>query len=234
MIALPPLRLLPALAGALLITLLVFLFMQGLIEQGRRDEVVLPVFEQVQVLRERAPEERTETEPVDMPEAPEKPQMESLAAGPPAPTPAPAPGQSMDLPALDLSMGDLAVPSVGENWSVPLGRGGIGLPSGQDARGYVEVVPYNTRRPNVPEEAWRNRISGWVLVAFTVTPQGYTRDVRVLDASPRGLFEDKVMAAVQDWRYNLSFSGKSAGNVVLTQRVDVDWRNYPQNLPNVD
>mgnify|MGYP001822748809 FL=1 len=140
----------------------------------------------------------------------------------------------MDLPALDMSLGDLAVPAVGENWSVPLGRGGISLPAGQDARGYVEVVPFNTRRPNVPEAAWRNRISGWVLVAFTVTPQGYTRDVRVLDASPRGLFEDSVIAAVQDWRYTLSFSGKSAGNVVLTQKVDVDWRNYPQNLPNVD
>ena len=234
MTAMPPLRLLPALAGALLITLFVFLFMQGLIEQGPQDGTVLPVFEQVQVLRDSAPEEAQQAEQADTEVAAEKPQLQALAAAPPAATAAPSPQQPMEMPALELSPGELAVPAVGENWSAPLGSSGISLPAGQDARGYVEVVPFNTRRPNVPEVAWRNRISGWVLVAFTVTPEGNTRDIRVLDASPRGLFEELVVAAVQDWRYTLSFSGKSAGNVVLTQKVDVDWRNYPQNLPNVD
>lgn len=234
MTLLPPLRLLPALAGAMLITLLVFLFMQGLIEQGRREQVMLPVFEQVQVLRERDPPEQHSSEERVPQETPEQPQMESLSVEPVAPAAVPAPDQSLPLPALELSVGDLAVPAVGDNWNVPLGPGGVGLPAGQDARGYVEVVPNSTRRPNVPEVAWRNRISGWVLVAFTVTPQGKTQDVRVLDANPRGVFEDKVIAAVADWRYSLRFSGQSAANVVLTQKVPVDWRNYPQNLPNVD
>ncbi|AQA19148.1 hypothetical protein BST95_13755 [Halioglobus japonicus] len=98
----------------------------------------------------------------------------------------------------------------------------------------MEVVPYNTRKPNVPEVAWENKISGWVLVAFTVTPEGATRNVRILDARPRGVFEEKVIAAVEDWRYTLSFKGKQRSNLVLTQRVEVHWEDYPQNLPNVD
>ena len=67
-----------------------------------------------------------------------------------------------------------------------------------------------------------------------MTPDGRTRDVRVLDASPRGVFEEKVMAAVADWKYNVSFSGDIQGDVILTQKVEVQWQNYPQNLPNVD
>ncbi len=96
------------------------------------------------------------------------------------------------------------------------------------------MVPYNTRKPNVPDVAWQNKISGWVLVAFSVTPSGSTRNVRVLDARPRGVFEEKVIAAVEDWQYSINFSGRNTADVVLTQRVDVRWQDYPKNLPNVD
>jgi len=95
-------------------------------------------------------------------------------------------------------------------------------------------VPFNTRRPNVPEVAWQNKINGWVLVAFSVTPDGKTRNIRVLDARPRGVFEEKVVAAVNDWNYRVSFSGKVTQDIVLTQKVEVQWQNFPQNLPNVD
>ncbi len=86
----------------------------------------------------------------------------------------------------------------------------------------------------MPLVAWQNKINGWVLVAFSVTPTGRTREVRVLDASPRGVFEEAVIAAVKDWTYQISFSSKARGDVVLTQKVEVLWNNYPQNLPNVD
>jgi TonB family protein len=130
---------------------------------------------------------------------------------------------------------DIDFRPVGSSFSAPVGAAGVNIPGGgQDARGFVEVVPYNTRRPNVPEVAWQNRISGWVLVAFTVTPQGRTRDVRVLDARPRGVFEESVVAAVKDWQYRLEFSSRNPYSVSLTQKVEVEWKNYPQNLPNVD
>ena len=101
-------------------------------------------------------------------------------------------------------------------------------------RGFVEVVPFNTRRPNVPDAAWQNKVDGWVLVAFSVTPEGRTKDIRVLDAKPRGVFEEKVIAAVEDWTYRVSFYGQVSGQLVLTQKVEVQWKDYPQNMPNVD
>ena len=98
----------------------------------------------------------------------------------------------------------------------------------------MEVVPIGTRKPNVPELAWKNKINGWVLVAFNVTPDGRTRNVRVLDANPRGVFEEKVIAAIEDWLYSVRFSGERKGEVVLTQKVEVEWKDFHLNMPNVD
>ncbi len=226
-----PYRVVPAFAGALLITLAVFLFMQSLIQRGQQEDVRLAVYEDVQILRTEPEEEQPEREE-DVPEEPaEEPVMEALQVAPPTSEPA----RTLEIPALDLAAGDLDIRAVGDRWSAPLGKGDLDLGGGgQDARGFVEVVPFTTRKPNVPEAAWQNRINGWVLVAFTLTPDGRTRDVRVLDARPRGVFEEKVIAAVEDWQYSVKFRGSDRPNLVLTQRVEVRWEDYPNNLPNVD
>lgn len=233
--AAPALRFAPALVGATLITLAVFLFMQSLIERGRREDVTLAVYEHVEILRQTPDEQEREDKDEEPQELKEEPAMESMMETLQIAAPAPEPAPSLEMPALDLAMGDLQVHAVGDSWKAPLGAGSIGIGAGgQDARGFIEVIPFNTRKPNVPDVAWQNKISGWVLVAFNVTRQGRTKNVRVLDARPRGVFEEKVIAAVQDWQYTLNFKGKFSGDVVLTQRVEVKWQDYPNNLPNVD
>ena len=226
-----PVRLLPAFIGALGLTLLIFVFMQTLIQRGQSEQVQLAVYESVQILRQPPQEQEPEKQEKTPEDLPQEPVMETLQLAPPAPQPM----QSLEMPALEMGEPDLNIRPVGEKFSAPLGVGGVNIPGGgEDAQGFVEVVPYNTRRPNVPDVAWQNKISGWVLVAFTVTPRGETENVRVLDANPRGVFEEKVISAVEDWQYSVNFSRKSASNVVLTQRVDVRWQDYPNNLPNVD
>lgn len=224
-------RALPALVGALTISVVIFLFMQNLIGADHGQDYSLPVFQDVRIVQDKPDQERLEQPELQSEAQPEEPSSEPLSLAAPAVTETAA---ALDLAPLDLTLPVLDV-APGRTWSAPLAAKGIALEgSGQDARGYVEVVPYNTRRPNVPEVAWRNRISGWVLVAFSVTADGKTRDVRVLDANPRGVFEETVVAAVQDWRYQVNFNRELSGDVVLTQKVDVDWKNFPQNLPNVD
>ncbi|MEP5569660.1 MAG: TonB family protein [Halioglobus sp.] len=231
MTAMPPLRLLPAFIGAMVISLAIFLFMQSLIKRGQSEDIQLVVYENVEILRQQPEPEEPENVEQAPQEAPQEPLMEQLQMAPPTSQPKPV----LEMPSLDLGVGDIDIRAVGNNFSAPLGAGGVSIPGGgQDAKGFVEVVPYNTRRPNVPDVAWQNKINGWVLVAFTVTPRGETRDVRVLDAKPRGVFEEKVIAAVEDWQYSVKFAGKSSSNVVLTQRVEVRWQDFPNNLPNVD
>ena len=233
-------RMIPALIGALLITLAVFLFMHSLIQRGKEEGAQLVVYNDVQVVHSQPEQPPPPKQKPDAPpdaQAESEPGMAPLAL--PAALPPAAPPAALDLPALDLAVGEelaLTGAGSGDRWSAPLGgadaveiAGG-----GADAQGFIEVVPFDTRRPNVPLVAWQNKINGWVLVAFSVTPQGRTREVRVLDASPRGVFEEAVIAAVEDWTYQISFSGQVKGDVVLTQKVEVLWNNYPHNLPNVD
>jgi len=224
-----------AFLGSLLITVAVFLFMQSLIKSRQQQGVLLPVYSKVEILRE-TPEEEQEAEPEEPePEEPtEEPLMDSLEVA--APTPEPA--LNLEISALDLALGDIRIQSVGDRWKGPVGTGvgavNLAGGDGEGAQGFIEVIPFDTRRPNVPEAAYQNRISGWVLVAFKVSADGTTRDVRVLDAYPRGVFEEKVVAAVSDWKYRVAFYGGATGQVVLTQKVEVSWENYPQNMPNVD
>jgi protein TonB len=224
-----------ALFGGLLITVAVFLFMQSLIESRQQQDVLLPVFSKVEILRQEEPkEEEPEPEEAEPEEPVEEPLMDSLQVASPTPEPA----LNLEMSALDLALGDIKIQSVGDRWKGPAGTGvgavNLAGGGGEDAQGFIEVIPYDTRRPNVPEVAYQNRVSGWVLVAFKVSGDGTTRDVQVLNANPRGVFEEKVVAAVSDWKYRVAFYGGATGDVVLTQKVDVSWENYPQNLPNVD
>ncbi len=230
-------RFLLSLLGGLLVTIAIFLFMQSLIKTRQQQDIVLPLHSVVEILREEPPEPEPEPEEQEPEETPEEPLMESLTVAPPTPQPA----ADLEIPALDLAMGEISIQAAGERWNGPVGSGSgpggaVNLDGGggEDAQGFIEVVPYDTRRPNIPEVAYQNKVNGWVLVTFRVTDQGTTRDVRVLDANPRGVFEEKVVAAVSDWKYKVNFYGGATGSVALTQKVEVRWENYPQNMPNVD
>jgi TonB family protein len=97
------------------------------------------------------------------------------------------------------------------------------------ANGYREVLPNSTRQPNIPEYAWKNKIDGWVLVTFTVNTKGEVENVRVLDAQPRGVFEDNVIASVSHWIYDpADFHGRKV-KAQLTQRIELFYKDYPRN-----
>lgn len=97
------------------------------------------------------------------------------------------------------------------------------------AEGYREIVPFGTRQPNIPEAAWRNKTDGWVLVTFVVNLQGKVENVRVLDSQPAGLFDANVVAAVSDWIYDPTDLKARKAKVQLTQRIQMYWKDYPNN-----
>jgi len=55
--------------------------------------------------------------------------------------------------------------------------------------------------PVYPLAALRDRIEGWVEVDFTVTEAGGVREIEVVAAEPRGVFEAAATAAVGQWRF---------------------------------
>lgn len=207
---------------ALLITLSIFAFMQQLINvDGAKIESVdvAAVVELYKPPPPEPPEEEPEPEPE---QSALEPSMEPVAAASPAPVQSP----QLDLPAIDSASLGLDIGPVGDGWSAPV-SGSSGLDGlGKDNSGYIEVVPYSTRQPRVPELAWKNKTSGWVLVVFNVGRNGTTKNIRVLDANPRGIFEDSVVEAVSQWRYSVAGIKNYRGDMVLTQRIDVNWKDY--------
>jgi protein TonB len=223
-------RFFAAFAGALVITIALFMFMQLLIENRQNTNKTLPLFEPIEIVPQKQLVRQPETPPVQQEQT--EPRMEELQI----PLPSPQPSVELELPALDLAVGDLDIRAAGDRWNTPLSAGAVNIleEGGVGAQGYVEVVPIGTRMPNVPELAWKNKINGWVLVAFNVQSNGRTHNIRVLDANPRGIFEEKVIAAVEDWMYSVQYFGDLKGDIVLTQKVEVEWQNYPNNVLDMD
>jgi TonB family protein len=64
-----------------------------------------------------------------------------------------------------------------------------------------DLEPVATPEPTYPPDAFRNGTEGWVEVEFTVTERGVTRDVQVVAAAPRGVFDAAAVEAVAAWRF---------------------------------
>ncbi|RLU01066.1 energy transducer TonB [Ketobacter sp.] len=225
------------LAGALLgvvVSMLLFGFMLQLV---RSDQVEVLLAEAVTELRivdlpaepppDTAVETSTATEPQSAP--PQASDLIPVLAAPLQAQAAPLPLPAVAVPSLRDFAPTIAAPHSG--WSAPLS--GDGLQEGEKGRGYIEVVPLATRRPNIPERAWQHKIDGWVRVAFRLTREGRTADVRVLDAHPGGVFEENVVRAVEDWLYDMR-DLDHAGELILTQKIQLFWRDYPDNSPYLD
>ncbi|MEW9625017.1 energy transducer TonB [Rhodanobacter geophilus] len=65
----------------------------------------------------------------------------------------------------------------------------------------VDAVLLKAVNPNYPTAALRSGQSGWVVVGFTITPEGRTSDVHVVDAQPRHVFDRAAMEAVGRYRF---------------------------------
>jgi protein TonB len=214
---------------ALLITLGIFLFMEYIIQVSDSPIEKVELVGVVEMYQEPPePEDEPEPEPQEPEESTDnQPAMEKLQVKSSTPTPQ----VEQTMPSVEMGSLSINVGEVGSKWSNALaGSSSLSGDIGQDSKGYIEVVPYTTGRPSIPEIAWKNKINGWVLVAFKVTATGVTKDVRVLDANPRGIFEESVIKSVKTWRYSSSSVNGYGRDVLLTQKVELEWKNYPYNI----
>jgi protein TonB len=65
-----------------------------------------------------------------------------------------------------------------------------------------DIIPLVRINPDYPPRAVSRGIEGYVIVQFTITATGMVKDVIVVDAKPKGIFDDAAVRAVQRWRYN--------------------------------
>lgn len=83
-----------------------------------------------------------------------------------------------------------------------------------------DAVLLKGANPNYPTAALRAGQSGWVVVGFTVTPEGRTSDVHVVDAQPRHVFDRAAMEAVSRYRFKPAMRGGTAVASTKQQKIE--------------
>lgn len=65
----------------------------------------------------------------------------------------------------------------------------------------VEYKPILKPPPEYPRELLEKGIEGWVVVEYTILPNGLVGDVRVTDESPKSVFSSPALDAVKMFQY---------------------------------
>jgi periplasmic protein TonB len=71
-----------------------------------------------------------------------------------------------------------------------------------------------------PTAAMRARQQGWVVVAFTVDPDGGTSDIKVVEAQPRRVFDRAAMDAVERYKFTPAMKDGVAVSSTKQQRIE--------------
>lgn len=213
--------------AALFLVLAMFLLMYWLVAppQGKHVEPQR-VLEGIEVVQ---PKPEQEADP-----------LQSLDLAPPPPPDAPPSMARNDLPTFNMPAASVTPFDLGAI-SMPLsvGSGGLNLGSSGSFGGFAgggrgsgsggggvgtgkgfvgkPLIPLSTARPQMPEWACKQGIRGWVEVIFTVLPTGKVANVRLIDADPRGVFEEAAIESVSHWLY-ASFDKARE----VKQKVDMD------------
>ncbi|WP_407333354.1 energy transducer TonB [Enterovibrio sp. 27052020O] len=83
----------------------------------------------------------------------------------------------------------------------PLAVGPVGdLPS-VNVGAPQEATPIVRVEAAYPPKALKRGIEGYVVIAFTIDQQGRPRDLKVIDAKPKRLFEREALRALKKWKY---------------------------------
>lgn len=189
-----------AAVGGLVVNFLLFAVMNSLVGQRSSAEVdtkIRPVFEFLRLRQEETTERKTRRAPE------RKASRPAVNAAPLAIARSAAPGrQAIAAPAGEFNPGfSLA----GRPYLGAMGDtgGGVGGEVGEAGGTGVgsEAVPLVRVNPLYPPRAQSRGIEGWVLLEFTITPQGTTKDIEVLDADPKGYFERAAKDAVRKYKY---------------------------------
>ncbi len=86
-------------------------------------------------------------------------------------------------------------PGVGNNGPYVGQTGGTGGMQDGDA------VPMVVIQPNYPRKEAMEGTEGWVKFTFTIAPDGSPKDIQVVDANPKRVFDRAARKAIYKWKF---------------------------------
>jgi protein TonB len=115
-----------------------------------------------------------------------------------------------------------ATPSAGQQASATPGAANTTAATGADSAGgqTTSAVLLKAVGARYPTAAMRARQQGWVVVSFTVDPDGGTSDVKVIEAQPRRVFDRAAMDAVERYKFTPAMKDGVAVSSTKQQRIE--------------
>lgn len=155
-----------------------------------------------QQMPERPVEPQPETPPAQQaPQPPTTPQMASLDLAVPqlSSNISISAASAPSLQGLSAQAVTQSAPPAPAAASAPAASAASSAPSA--ANNDAEVIPLNEVLPVYPDNARRRGIEGYVKLAFTITPDGKVENVRVVESSPKNVFDREARRAAVRWRF---------------------------------
>ncbi|WP_376691918.1 energy transducer TonB [Wenzhouxiangella sp. EGI_FJ10409] len=135
--------------------------------------------------------------PVDIPDPPED-KVREMPEKPEPQEPLPTNDVIAEVEQIDRSL-DIEASRNPTRDSVAVYTADFANPSARNNSGGAR--PVATVPPPYPREAALNGIEGWVRVSVEIDAHGRVGDVRVLEAEPRGVFDQAAIQAVRRWTW---------------------------------
>lgn len=86
--------------------------------------------------------------------------------------------------------------------------------------GFVPAVKISNFNPRYPVQAQRANQEGYVVVKFTVRPDGRPADVEVTSSEPRRIFDRAATDAVERWKFKPALRDGKPVPSTVTNRID--------------
>lgn len=116
---------------------------------------------------------------------------------------APVPGSDSSLTAPPAQWNPEKTPdATGDKQESTGGTGSGGGDGGSYSQGLVVL---SRVLPRYPPRAEARGIEGWVRLEITTTPAGTVSDAKVVDASPKEIFDQAALEAIRRWRFKPAF-----------------------------
>jgi periplasmic protein TonB len=72
------------------------------------------------------------------------------------------------------------------------------------------IIPLYSKAPNFPRISLVEQLCGWVKVGYFIGKDGKSKQVRVIDSSPKGVFEKQAIEAIKSWKWEIKESWDEA------------------------
>lgn len=97
----------------------------------------------------------------------------------------------------------------------------IQAPNLKGAMGNQQALPLYRVEPRYPSKAIKRKVEGYVVMRFTIDAAGRPKDIQVVEAQPKRMFEKEAMRALKKWKYQPKVDkGVSVEQVGQTARVE--------------